>query len=279
MKKLIVLILCMIAVLAGIQLYGYLKEQYLLGKTVVEVEGQVNTKPSVETKVKEELPGGWKLVWHDEFDNTKSLQNWNVLDWGTPHNNELQYYSPKNVSIRDGNLIITAKKEKMGEKSYTSGAVTTLNKFNLKYGKVEIRAQLPGGGKGIFPAMWMRDVHKKKHSPELDFMEYIGNNPTQIYHAIHWYYQGVQYREDFATLQAKGIQEGYHTFGFEWYPDRVVFFIDGQETFQATRYSPNVEMYLYINLAIGGNWPGAPTNTVDFPREMKIDYVRVYKLK
>lgn len=234
--------------------------------------------PPVKEKPKESLPDGWLLVWHDEFESRDSLKNWNIVDWESPKNGELQYYTPNNVSVEDGNLIITSKKERMGGKPYTSGAVTTLNKFHFKYGKVEIRAKLPGSGKGIFPAMWMKPVDNQISFPEIDFMEYIGDHPEEIYHVLHWREQGKKKR-DFIKVVAKGIQRGYHTFGVEWTPTKVAYFIDGKKTFETNKYSPDTEMYLYINTAIGGTWPGTPTKDVVFPRQMKVDYVRIYQQK
>tara|TARA_B100000674_G_scaffold206556_1_gene168819 strand:+ start:11210 stop:11431 length:222 start_codon:yes stop_codon:yes gene_type:complete len=39
----------------------------------------------------------------------------------------------------------------------------------------------------------------------------------------------------------------------------------------------NQRFHLLINIAVGGDWPGSPDETTNFPSEMKIDYVRVYK--
>jgi len=35
--------------------------------------------------------------------------------------------------------------------------------------------------------------------------------------------------------------------------------------------------FLILNVAVGGNWPGAPDGTTTFPQKMLVDYVRVYK--
>ncbi|HRR57691.1 MAG TPA: hypothetical protein P5057_12060, partial [Acidobacteriota bacterium] len=35
--------------------------------------------------------------------------------------------------------------------------------------------------------------------------------------------------------------------------------------------------HLLMNVAVGGNWPGAPDATTQFPQEMVVDYVRVYQ--
>jgi beta-glucanase (GH16 family) len=32
-----------------------------------------------------------------------------------------------------------------------------------------------------------------------------------------------------------------------------------------------------LNLAIGGNWPGNPDESTQFPAKMYVDYVRVYQ--
>jgi len=37
------------------------------------------------------------------------------------------------------------------------------------------------------------------------------------------------------------------------------------------------DYYVLLNLAVGGNWPGAPDGTTSFPADMLVDYVRVYE--
>ncbi len=51
------------------------------------------------------------------------LQNWG--------NNELQYYREENAVLDTGYLFITAKKESVGGKSYTSARIHTINKGDL----------------------------------------------------------------------------------------------------------------------------------------------------
>jgi len=33
--------------------------------------------------------------------------------------------------------------------------------------------------------------------------------------------------------------------------------------------------FIVLNLAVGGNWPGYPDGSTQFPQQMKVDYVRV----
>ena len=85
-----------------------------------------------------------RLLLSEDF-NTESLdlETWNyelgdgcpnICGWG---NNERQVYTKKNISIRDQQLVITATKE--GD-NYYSGRISTKDKFEFKYGTVEVKA-------------------------------------------------------------------------------------------------------------------------------------------
>ena len=97
--------------------------------------------------------GGWKLIWSEEFDYTgfPDSTKWsydtegNVYQWG---NNEAQYYTSgrkENAWVSDGVLRITALKEPMEGRSYTSARLITKGKGDWLYGRFEIRAKLPTG--------------------------------------------------------------------------------------------------------------------------------------
>ena len=90
----------------------------------------------------------WQLVWSDEFngnslDNSKWTHSIGTGDWGWG-NGELQYYQPNNASIANGKLTIEARQEPQGIPGqwnvpyyYSSSKITTYNKFDFRYGKVE----------------------------------------------------------------------------------------------------------------------------------------------
>jgi beta-glucanase (GH16 family) len=62
-----------------------------------------------------------------------------------------------------------------------------------------------------------------------------------------------------------------------WQPDRLVWYIDGVERYRTSDHVPAEPMYLIANLAVGGNWPGAPDNTTVFPADLEIDYIAVWQ--
>ena len=39
----------------------------------------------------------------------------------------------------------------------------------------------------------------------------------------------------------------------------------------------NKPFFIILNVAVGGNFPGAPSSSTTFPQTMKVDWVRVYE--
>ena len=68
----------------------------------------------------------------------------------------------------------------------------------------------------------------------------------------------------------------FHTFAVEWEPEGIRWFVDGIERQHSGMGSPDVPMYVILNLAIGGDWDGNPDATTPFPAEMLVDWVRLY---
>lgn len=219
----------------------------------------------------------WILKWSDEFTNETSLKNWNLQDWPSEKNNELQYYSPENIKLLNGYLIIESKKEKYKGRNYTSGAINTENKFEFKYGRVEIRAKIPNGS-GIFPAFWLVNSNNNNWLPEIDIMENLGQKPNELYFVVHWENKnGVKMRDYFHYISDNtDFSSSYHKYGIIWDNNKILWTIDNVVLFETKKYIPNQPLFIYLNTAIGGDWPGNPDFNESFPKEMKIDYIRIY---
>lgn len=242
------------------------------------------------------VPDDYQLVFNDEFDNGNiDASKWNTrYRWGPDWviNNEEQYYvdilddpefgrSP--FYIADGKLNISASKtpdhllHKANHKRYLSGAMTTHNKFKMKFGFVEMRAKLPRG-RGMWPAFWMLHEHNWGNRPEIDIMEMLGEDTTMVYQTYH-YYDDWNLRST-PSFQVPGpdYASDYHTYGMKWEPGRIIWYVDGQET---NRYESgavsNEEMYILMNIALGGTWGASPDDTTNFPATFSIDYVRAYQ--
>ncbi len=213
----------------------------------------------------------WKLEWEDNFDGTAlDEQIWSVVDSKTSKNEELQIYRRENVSVGDGFLKLLSEK---ADGKYYSGAVTTDNKKLPLYGKIEIKAKLPIG-KGIFPAFWMIPSSGAA-LPEIDIVEFLGHEPGTIWHVMH--YLAADKKKTFhMAYKGEDYTQDFHVYTLEWKDKSVKWFIDGIETYSVETNIPDCKMFLYLNTAIGGDWPGKPDKTTSFPQTMLIDYVKYY---
>jgi beta-glucanase (GH16 family) len=239
--------------------------------------GALTTGDEVNTQRKQDYSDRWELVWEDDFTGAGlDPHKWNIVDWAAEKNEELQYYSPNNVKVEDGFLKLIAKKEPYGGRKYTSGAVHTKSKYSFLYGKVEMRAKLPKG-QGMFPAFWMMTNKENTWLPEIDILEMLGHKPEEIWMVFHWLDENQSLKSVSNSITGPDFSESFHTFGIEWTANSIVWFIDGDERFRTRDHIPNEEMYIYLNTAVGGVWPGNPNATTKFPTFYEVDYVRIYQ--
>lgn len=221
-------------------------------------------------KLASHLDKEWHLIWQDNFIES----NLNRSKWTTEHgqfdkNNEMQVYHPEQVVVDQEYLKIITTEE------FKSGAIHTMDKFSFLYGRVEMRARLPKG-KGIFPAFWMMPNIEQTWLPEIDILELLGHEPDRAWMVVHWLENGIL-KSDSTSFKGPDFSTDFHIFTLEWSEDQLTWFIDGEQRFETDAYVPDVPMYLYLNTAVGGDWPGAPDHSTDFPQVFEIDYVRVYQ--
>ena len=249
----------------------------------------------------------WELVWSDEFDSVDPLGylgNWRH-EVGFIRNHEPQYYTSnrvENLRIEDGVLIFTARREKWPNPqykdrhlggwyrqrefaNYTSADVQSRRTFH--YGRVEIRAQMPGTW-GAWPALWFLgdNLRKPRTDPdyfnwpacgEIDLVEIWGNDPTRVAACLHTVDRGPNPDEKNykpnehhkvtgggeRRAKAAGTEpwNGFHTYTLDWYEDRMYFFYDGnlygdvdlsRSDWPDGRNPFRKPMFMIMNLALGG---------------------------
>ncbi len=243
----------------------------------------------------------WELVWSDEFDGDSLNENNWAYETGSGYNNEAQYYTEDNVSVSEGTLKITAKKESVGGYKYTSGRLETITEdgdalFSTKYGRIEARIKLPEG-EGLWPAFWMQPVADEYGSwplsGEIDIMEARGRITNEVNGAIHFGETRPFNRQlnDTYTFSSDTDITDFHIYAIEWKENEIIWYVDGEEYFRASNWytmsddgviaeypAPfNKEFYIILNLAVGGDYDD---NRLPYdealPATMEVDYVRVY---
>ena len=240
----------------------------------------------------------YQLVWSDEFEGaTLDLSRWepmvgngcpNLCGWG---NNELQYYRAQNATVAGGMLTISAKEESFAGNDYTSARLRTKDLASWKYGRIEMRAKLPTG-KGLWPAFWMLPEDNVygtwAASGEIDIVELVGHEPNRVHGTLHYggespdnAHSGNSY-----TLGNGTFNDDFHVFALEWEENEMRWYVDGVHYATQTAWwsaggaypAPfDQHFHLLLNVAVGGDWPGDPNGSTQFPQELVVDYVRVYQ--
>ncbi|MDB6022114.1 MAG: Beta-glucanase/Beta-glucan synthetase [Pedosphaera sp.] len=224
---------------------------------------------------------GWKLTFADEFNGSQLDTNkWNLQDpWGRERNLELQAYVKDAFETVDGILRIKAEKRPAfyagKERNYTSGMLTTYGKFSQRYGRFEIRCRIPKG-KGMWPAFWLLP-DPLGWPPEIDILEILGHEPGKLYMTHHFRNDQRQHKSHGGQWAGPDFSKEFHEFAVEWTPQEIKWLVDGIERCHSTDSIPQTKMYILLNLAVGGDWPGAPDDQTHFPAAFEVDYVRVYE--
>lgn len=236
-------------------------------------------------------------MWSDEFNGTLGSavdsSKWNLVNKGDGFgNNELEFYrdGTNNAAMDgNGNLVITAKEESYGGRNYTSAKLESSGKFEQTYGRFEARIKIPRG-QGLWPAFWMLGNNIGSVGwptcGEIDIMENVGKEPSIVHGSLHGPgYSGGNPLGGSYTLPNGGVfADDFHEFAVEWEENVVRFYVD--DNLYETRTPADVPsggtwvydhpFYIILNVAVGGNWPGSPDGTTQFPQTMLVDYVRVY---
>ncbi|XP_055606662.1 beta-1,3-glucan-binding protein-like [Uranotaenia lowii] len=125
-----------------------------------------------------------------------------------------------------------------------SARIRTVDSFNFKYGRMEVRARMPTGD-WLWPAVWLLPKVQAygtwPASGEIDLVESRGNldlrldgvhiGNQQVGSTLHFgpnpnqngYATTVSY-----TNNNSGFNNAFHNYGLEWTPDHITFTVDGQ---------------------------------------------------
>lgn len=240
---------------------------------------------------------GYTLVFNEEFrDLALDPTRWNTaLQWGPDVivDDELQYYvdtfadpgvahSPFTL---DGETLTISAIETPEElraaangQPWLSGALTTAGHFDMTYGYVEVRVDMPRG-QGVRPALWMLGSEFADLRPQLFIMERDGAKPDRLFHNYEYVDEAGESRSPgrFEVVE-ESLSDGFHTVGVAWSPEEFLFVVDGEPRYRIIGENVSRQaMYLVLSLAIGGKRSDAPDAATPRPTRWLIDYVRVWQ--
>jgi len=253
----------------------------------------------------------WKLVWSDEFNgNGKPDESSWTYEEGFVRNKEYQWYQKDNANIKDGVLIIEARKEsfpnpnyKEGstnwktnrpDVNYTSASIKTVGKREFLYGRFEVRALIPTG-KSSWPAIWtLGKTMSWPSNGEIDIMEFyrINGIPYILANTAwgtdkpfvgKWNTQKIPF-SNFTDKDPEWASK-FHVWRMDWDETAIRLYLD-DELLNETLLSETINgsigngtnpfkqpHYILLNLAMGHDEP----DDAQLPMKYEIDYVRVYQ--
>lgn len=154
-----------------------------LGIALASVAGFLS--PAIHADVLNPVLGN--VIYEEQFNDFKA-EHWNTVVGNNCSqaagcgfgNGELQSYQASNLTIEDvpgepGNkaMVITAKRERVGDDQFTSGKFDSSDKLTVEYGLIEARIRIPKVEGGLWPAFWglgnNRDSWPRKG--EIDILE------------------------------------------------------------------------------------------------------------
>jgi hypothetical protein len=241
--------------------------------------------------------GGYELVFSDEFNSQEINTNKGLIEDGAivgyGDAAGLMHFKPSQVKIDGNNLVVSTI---LGDTGYVSGHITTQKSFSMKYGYVEVRAKMRA-----VPGFWAKMVlinqnDSLKNISQIDVFNSIASNDTifasaGILESDTYYTKYLDlldpkyeaYRSGSFEYEKVLNDDEYHTYGVEWTPDYIRYFIDGvsygtveigTEKFKELR---ETELYLDFTMGVNLTEQVAIDEVAMWPLDVCIDWVRVYQ--
>ncbi|OON94153.1 MAG: hypothetical protein ATN31_04330 [Candidatus Epulonipiscioides saccharophilum] len=251
----------------------------------------------------------WKMseMFSDEF-NGEELD---TTKWSGYHRfwagRQPSIFDPKNVSMRDGLLVLTStwedeltdlmiaanKKLSPGSAIYENISASAVQSIEpTGYGYYEIRAKT--APISIASAFWFRDPKVSKQ--EIDIFEQVGRpinanrlnlNGSSYPMNTHWFQEGTDISNGTIYNTGVDLTADFHIYGFEWDTYFLRFYIDGalvHEIDNSIDYKMDGSQYLLFDMEtnIYGSNPPLKEH-FDYepgernPADYEIDYVRVWR--
>lgn len=249
----------------------------------------------------------WKLVWEDQFDQgvldtthwtriglftspqwkttvDKWQENTGCFRYITATDDRVVQFDDDHILLKG---IVNDDTLNGDPRPYLTGGIYTWSKFAFQYGRIEIRAKLDPAF-GAWPAIWMlseKEVFPDQHNGEMDIMERL-NHDEYAYQTTHNHWT-ITLKQDTPKKYNTGKidPDGYNVYSVSWYPDKLVYAINGVETITYPKvpgagtyqWPFDQPFYLFLDQQMEGSWPGKITHPEELPISMVVDWVRLYQ--
>ena len=224
--------------------------------------------------------GGWQLAFSDEFDGPSlDPSRWQDHSSAEPDegrgnlgNQQLEWNQAANCQVRDGALVMTAKRQSVTSAAgnrygWTSCLITTAPSYTFQYGYLEERAVLPAA-RGFWPAFWTWQARGVEQHTETDVYEFYSDNHERLYVTQYSASQGrCDWRPPFDPSR------DWHVYGVAIQPSGTTWYVDGSEICH-TDATAGAATNIISNLAV---YSKIPPDRATNEATKRVDYVRAWR--
>lgn len=232
-------------------------------------------------------------MWSDDFAGAAGAAadatNWTATDSTPQRAGEVQCDSPNNATLDgQGSLVLTARREASCDgAAYSSGRVESAGQRTFRYGYFEARIKMATSG-GAFPEFRMLGANLPQVgwplSGETDIAAVSSDQPDVVHTGV----QGVDTAGNPWQSESGGdgshdagvnLGDDYHTYGLDWTPTALTWYLDGQAVHTLARSQVptwlwDQDNYLVLSLGVVDTNGAAAAGT--YPQSMDVDWVRGY---
>jgi len=222
-------------------------------------------------------PPGYELVFSDEFDaNTLDHSKWDYRLRDKPDSAQ----EAENVEVRDGHLLIHAKKQPVGKYNYTGGGI--ISKPLFVYGYYESRFKIPAA-EGWHTAFWTMPAYEplEARNTEIDFCEQDSGDPRYFSLGL------INHREKgwnasnigrWVVEDAPNMVDQFIVIAADFTPDSIRFYMNGRLTKEVdSRLFPHGPATVQLSCIASRKKGDRFQDDARLPSHATFDYVRVYQ--
>jgi hypothetical protein len=255
----------------------------------------------------------WQIIYSEEFNgstlDTGKLSpcfDWNYGGCTSTFNEGKERYLPSQVQVSNGTAKLVAEPLSPPESNtacyndqctYKAGLLSTCRPraddgsdylFSFTYGYVESRMKFPGVP-GFFTAFWMLPEDPTYvYDFEIDIVEILGGYPDTIFMTYHYDDRASHHAvnnslHNNGACEVKDYSTDFVTFGVDWQPTHIAWYIDGVKCDQFDGDSitiANGPMQIILHMMIDNSWErdwGSVLTDQSLVNQLEVDYLRIYQ--
>ena len=175
------------------------------------------------------------------------------------------FWHKENTSYKDGVLNLTIDQKRSDSKypqsanfPYSAAEYRTTDFYHYGYYETSMQAIKNDGVVSSF----FTYTGPSDNNPwdEID-IEVLGKDTTKV--QLNYYTNGVGNHEYMYDL-GFDASEAFHTYGFDWQPDHITWYVDGKAVYTATQNIPSTAGKIMMNVWPGVSDPNKDPNTIEW---------------